>query len=287
MIMSIIRSSRNPRLPQLQPLSAQYNLIQKKLVTRRYIGQWAWFIAFAGWSCLLSLLGDEYIDVYSSTTAWWLLDLTILLAYIGYAVLPPCCAVGPQIPTKCALACFVALADPTHVDRQGKMLKKSMSWLLGVGLYFTLKKTFPVFADALSLKIVDGGILDLGLILAFTFCAASNNNLAPTILSPADWCLLVGAKKPPMSWPFHVSRRPHGIRDWHHCRLLPRHLLARAFPPACERAGALSTEHRGAAREPVRIRGPRTGEEHGQKPPTAGLQAHRGGRVDVEAGVLL
>ena len=29
-IMSIIRSSRNPRLPQLQPLSARYNLIKKK-----------------------------------------------------------------------------------------------------------------------------------------------------------------------------------------------------------------------------------------------------------------
>ena len=29
MIMSIIRSSRNPRLPQLQPLSARYNLIQE------------------------------------------------------------------------------------------------------------------------------------------------------------------------------------------------------------------------------------------------------------------
>ena len=29
-IMSINRSSRNPRLPQLQPLSARYNLIQKK-----------------------------------------------------------------------------------------------------------------------------------------------------------------------------------------------------------------------------------------------------------------
>ena len=29
MIMSIIRSSRNPRLPQLQPLSARYNLIKK------------------------------------------------------------------------------------------------------------------------------------------------------------------------------------------------------------------------------------------------------------------
>ena len=28
-IMSIIRSSRNPRLPQLQPLSARYNLIKK------------------------------------------------------------------------------------------------------------------------------------------------------------------------------------------------------------------------------------------------------------------
>ena len=30
MIMSIIRSSRNPRLPQPQPLSARYNLINKK-----------------------------------------------------------------------------------------------------------------------------------------------------------------------------------------------------------------------------------------------------------------
>ena len=29
MIMSITRSSRNPRLPQLQPLSARYNLIKK------------------------------------------------------------------------------------------------------------------------------------------------------------------------------------------------------------------------------------------------------------------
>ena len=29
-IMSIIRSSRNPRLPQLQPLSARYNLIKKQ-----------------------------------------------------------------------------------------------------------------------------------------------------------------------------------------------------------------------------------------------------------------
>ena len=30
MIVSIIRSSRNPRLPQLQTLSARYNLIKKK-----------------------------------------------------------------------------------------------------------------------------------------------------------------------------------------------------------------------------------------------------------------
>ena len=30
MIMPIIRSSRNPRLPQLQPLSARYNLIKKE-----------------------------------------------------------------------------------------------------------------------------------------------------------------------------------------------------------------------------------------------------------------
>ena len=30
MIMSIIRSTRNPRLPQLQPLSARYNLIKKE-----------------------------------------------------------------------------------------------------------------------------------------------------------------------------------------------------------------------------------------------------------------
>ena len=50
------------------------------MVSDWYIGQWAWFIAFAGWSCLLSLLGDEYIDVYGSTTAWWLLDAAILLA---------------------------------------------------------------------------------------------------------------------------------------------------------------------------------------------------------------
>ena len=39
------------------------------------------------------------------------------------------------------------------------MLEKSVSWLLGVGLYFTLKKTFPVFADALSLQTVDDGDL--------------------------------------------------------------------------------------------------------------------------------
>ena len=35
MIMSIIRSSRNPRLPQLQPLSARYNLSQKKQKRRK------------------------------------------------------------------------------------------------------------------------------------------------------------------------------------------------------------------------------------------------------------
>ena len=36
MIMSIIRSSRNPRLPQLQPLSsARYNRINKKIKIKK------------------------------------------------------------------------------------------------------------------------------------------------------------------------------------------------------------------------------------------------------------
>lgn len=35
------------------------------------------------------------------------------------------------------------------------MLQKSFAWLLGIGLYFTLKCTFPLFADALAERDVD------------------------------------------------------------------------------------------------------------------------------------
>lgn len=136
-------------------------LTTNRMVSDWFVGQWAWFIAFAGYSCLVSLLGEKYLDVYSSILAWWLLDLAVLLGYVGYAMASPC---GCNLPARAAgriggLALFSALRDPEHLDRQGTMLTRSVSWLLGIGLYFTLKITFPVFRDSLSLESVDTGEL--------------------------------------------------------------------------------------------------------------------------------
>ena len=129
-----------------------------QMISDWYIGQWAWLIAFAGWTCLLSLFGDAYLGLYDTTFAWWALCLLILCGYIGYALVPPCCPSAVASLFGCCehhFECANLFARPEHRVRQSAMLKKSVTWLLGVGLYFTLKKTFVVFADALAQQEVD------------------------------------------------------------------------------------------------------------------------------------
>lgn len=146
-------------------------LTTNRMVSDWYIGQWAWFIAFAGWTCLLSLLGDAYLNLYESTWAWWLLDLGILAGYVGYALAPPSCSLATRVANLFSgMRAFYALGDPVHLERQATMLSKSMSWLLGVGLYFTLKKTFPVFANALSLAKVNEGDLAAYVVVTTATC---------------------------------------------------------------------------------------------------------------------
>eukprot|EP00040_Diaphanoeca_grandis_P035192 m.220645 g.220645 ORF g.220645 m.220645 type:complete len:555 (+) comp33323_c4_seq2:515-2179(+) len=132
------------------------SITTNQMISDWYIGQWAWFMAFAGWTMLLSTFGTAYLNIYEHTYAWWILLLFIFVGYILYALLPSCCSTSEYLERWRRSSSLVrAMSMPDHRDRQVAMLKKSVSWLLGVGFYFTLKKTFPVFADALSQEHVD------------------------------------------------------------------------------------------------------------------------------------
>eukprot|EP00658_Telonema_sp_P-2_P033825 TRINITY_DN2474_c0_g8_i1.p1 TRINITY_DN2474_c0_g8~~TRINITY_DN2474_c0_g8_i1.p1 ORF type:complete len:538 (-),score=107.11 TRINITY_DN2474_c0_g8_i1:47-1660(-) len=135
--------------------------ITTELVNAWFIGQWQWLMGFAWWNLLLATLGSEYLDLYHHTLAWWMLIVFILLVWGVTALLIPYLAYSQDRP-----------APPEHPliyqRRLLPMFLKALRWVLGIGLFFTLRRQFSVFGNAIELAPVDVSEL-FGYCMAVTF----------------------------------------------------------------------------------------------------------------------
>ena len=114
-----------------------------------YIGQCQWLMGFAWWSTALVLLTDSYLGLYGQVWAWWSLTMFILLCYIFFAL------------GYCKCSCLKGeWWDSGNIffqerPRIGAMLAKSVSWVFGIGCYFSMKRTSTTFLNALNLEVVN------------------------------------------------------------------------------------------------------------------------------------
>eukprot|EP00039_Didymoeca_costata_P020287 m.340755 g.340755 ORF g.340755 m.340755 type:complete len:488 (+) comp19502_c0_seq1:255-1718(+) len=134
----------------------QTAITTNKLVDDWFLGQWQWLIGFAWWTTLLSLFGSEFLDIYDSKIAWWMLCTFIFCCYILYTT-SCCCVRIAQDDTDGDEKKSCCPGRFTWIDRKRiiTMLHKGVSWMLGVGLYFTLKHTFPIMVRALNQENVN------------------------------------------------------------------------------------------------------------------------------------
>ena len=138
-------------------------LTTNRLVDDWFIGQWQWLMGFAWWSTGLVLLTNDYLGMYNQAWAWWALAVCALLGYVAFA-LGHCdcgcdcgCGCCPKLQ-MCAARGYCAEVFREQ-PRLGAMLAKSVSWVFGIGCYFSMKRTSATFMNALNLQRVDREVL--------------------------------------------------------------------------------------------------------------------------------
>ena len=116
---------------------------------------------------MLALFGTAYLDVYDRVEAWWVLCGAVFLAFVVYstacrrgdlkdgvadtaavaaaALAPSARGNGDRAPFPCGCCWHVP-----HRHRVTPIVDRAVGWVLGIGLYFTLRRTVPVFDAALS-----------------------------------------------------------------------------------------------------------------------------------------
>ena len=143
------------------------------VLVHRLVWQWAWLLGLAWWTTVLALYGSSYLNVYNRIEAWWALCGVIFLSFVIYssmfrrahihdkvaantasaAVLPPSATASSssrRAPPPCG-CCWRA----PHRHRVTPLLDSAVGWLLGIGVYSTLRQTFPVFDTALTQQPCD------------------------------------------------------------------------------------------------------------------------------------
>jgi hypothetical protein len=110
-----------------------------------------WLVGLSGWSVLLALLSNPYTGLYHISPMWWLLVLLITTSFVLYAL---CTAYWHPCPCPDVSRTRPFLA--AKLRRITFLLEKSVAWMSGVGMYFSLRRSVPMFDRALTDTTQDG-----------------------------------------------------------------------------------------------------------------------------------
>ena len=139
------------------------------LINEWYTGTWAWALAYHWWMTYYSLLSYEYLGGYETKWAWWLvttllLAVTLCIIYILYGENLYAAGVLEHLSDTChelrcslkerinqALGMEMKVSTPGHLfkERLVKFALKNLKLISAVGVYFSSRKTFAGFNNAL------------------------------------------------------------------------------------------------------------------------------------------